>query len=191
MTKDSEGMRFTSTVTAEVNAYAQGLVDAGIVADYSYGTFVVRATELANLEEVTINGCINKGIKYAAIMAEEGMIVNSDNSLTYNAAINNFKLKNYGVTLVARAFIAYTLNDGSIVYVYSEVPTEDDGTNLANLAKEALGDVKMAPEAGYMNKVESYYEKDAKGKWKAKKGTAYSPYSKAQQAILNTWIEEA
>lgn len=190
MNADSEGMRFTTTVSAEVNAYAQSLVEDGIVADYNYGTFIVRQTELSSAEP-TISAFVNNGIKYAAITADEGLVVNSDGSLTYTAAVANFKMKNYGVTLVARAYIAYTLNDGSVLYIYGEAPTEDDGTNLANLAKEALGDVKMAKEEGYMNKVESYYAKDPKGKWKATKGTAYSPYSKAQQALLNLYIEEA
>lgn len=190
MNADSEGMRFTTTVSAEVNAYAQSLIEAGLVTDYNYGTFIVRATELENAE-CTISAFTNAGIKYAAITADEGLVVNSDGSLTYTAGIANFKMKNYGVTLVARAYVAYTLTDGSVLYIYGEAPTADDGTNLANMAKEALGDVKMAAEEGYMNKVESYYEKDAKGKWKAKKGTAYAPYSKAQQALLNLYIEEA
>lgn len=190
MNADSEGMRFTSTVSKEVNDYAASLIEAGVVEDYNYGTLIVRATERENAE-FTISGFANAGIKYAAIIANEGAVVNSDGSITYSAAVTNFKMKNYGVTLVARAFIAYTLTDGSTLYIYSEEPAEDAGTNLANLAKEALGNVKMAMEEGYKNKVGSYYEKDPKGKWKAKNGTAYAPYSKAQQELLNLYIEEA
>ena len=188
MNAESEGMRFASSVSKEVNDFAKAMLDAGVIADYQYGTLIVRKTELAN-KDFTVEAFAAADVPYAAITAENGIVVNEDGSLDYTAAIVNFKTDNYGTTLIARAYIAYTLTDGSVLYFYAE--EAEDGTTLAKLAEKALADVKMESEEGYRNFVTSYYKENAQGKLKPFTGPAYAPYSKAQQALLNAYIDEA
>ena len=44
---------------------------------------------------------------------------------------------------------------------------------------------------GYRNQVQEFYEADEDGWYEVITGTAYSPYSKAQQAALKQIIENA
>ena len=190
MNAGSEGIRYNSSVSAEVLAFAKDLYDNGVIVDFYFGTAIVRDTEITVLGTFSIDAFAAAGVTYANIVANESWATTAEGGATYSAAIVNPNEETYGVTLLACAYVAYELADGTILYYYAEnIPEE--GTCLADLAKVALSDVKDAPEEGYMNKVSSYYEADAKGKLKLKSGTKYSPYSIAQQALLTAYIDKA
>ena len=94
-----------------------------------------------------------------------------------------------GSALTARAYIKYTLIDGSVLYVYAAERTE--GISLGELAQQCLADVSEESAEGYRNQVQEFYEADEDGWYELIEETAYSPYSKEQQAALKQIIENA
>ena len=94
-----------------------------------------------------------------------------------------------GTSLVARAYIKYTLIDGSALYVYAAENTE--GISLGELAQQCLADVSDKSVEGYRNQVQEFYEADEDGWYELVEETAYSPYSKEQQVALKQIVENA
>lgn len=188
MNEGSLGMRFSSAISADVNAFAQGLLEAGIVANVSFGTLITRETEVRN-NEMTIEALEAAGVVFAEVRAEAGYVPAADGSATYTAAIINFTEDNMGTAFTARAYIEYMLADGSVLRVYSEGRTE--GISVGELAQIALADVSETREEGYKNITDSYYEVDEDGWYDIVVGTAYSPYSKEQREALLAFVEGA
>ena len=188
MNADSLGMRFTSSADAVAVAYAKALKEAGAIADYEFGTLIVRATEIRNTE-MTVAALTAADVVYAAVTAKDGIVAAEDGSITYTAAVINFTDDNMGTNLVARAYLKYTLIDGSALYVYAEDRT--DGICLGELAQQCLADVNDESAEGYRNRVEGFYEADEDGWYEWIEEVAYSPYSKEQQEALKQIIENA
>ena len=188
MNEDSLGMRFTSSADAVAVAYAKALKESGAIADYEFGTLIVRATEIRNTE-MTVSALTAAGVVYAAVTAKDGIVAAEDGSITYTAAVINFTEDNMGTALVARAYLKYTLIDGTSLYVYAAENTE--AISLGDLAQQCLADVVDESAEGYRNPVQEYYEADEDGWYELIKETAYSPYSKEQQAALKQIVENA
>ena len=188
MNDGSLGMRFTSSAEAAVVAYADALKASGAVLDYEFGTLIVRATEIRG-REMTVAALAAENVVYAAVKAEAGLVKAEDGSVTYTAAVINFTEDNMGTSLVARAYIKYTLIDGSVLYVYAAENTE--GVSLGELAQQCLADVSDKSVEGYRNQVQEFYEADEDGWYELVEETAYSPYSKEQQEALKLIVENA
>ncbi|MBQ2249556.1 MAG: hypothetical protein II326_05210, partial [Clostridia bacterium] len=160
----------------------------GAIQDYEFGTLIVRATEIRQ-REMTVAALSAEGITHATVKAEAGIVAAEDGSITYTAAVINFTDDNMGTNLVARAYLKYTLIDGSALYVYAEDHT--DGICLGELAQQCLADVNDESAEGYRNRVEGFYEADEDGWYEWIEEVAYSPYSKEQQEALKQIIENA
>ena len=188
MNDGSLGMRFTSSAEAAAVAYAKALKEAGAIADYEFGTLIVRATEVRQ-REMTVEAFSAENIVHAAVTAKDGIVVAEDGSITYTAAVINFTEDNMGTSLTARAYLKYTLIDGSALYVYAEDRT--NGISIGELAQQCLADVVDESAEGYRNQVQEYYEADEDGWYELVQDAAYSPYSKEQQEALKLIIELA
>lgn len=188
MNADSLGMRFTSAADAAVVAYAEALKACGAIQDYEFGTLIVRATEIRQ-REMTVAALSAENITHAAVTAKDGIVAAEDGSITYTAAVINFTEDNMGTNLVARAYLKYTLIDGSSLYVYAEDHTE--GISIGELAQQCLADVVDESAEGYRNQVQEFYEADEDGWYELIEETAYSPYSKEQQEALKLIVEYA
>lgn len=188
MNTDSLGMRFTSMISAEALAYIEELKTAGVITAYEYGTLIARVVELRNVE-MTHAALTAGDVIFASVLAKDGIVTNADGSVTYTAAVINFTEENMGSTLTARAYVKYTFASGAEFYVYAEDRTE--GISIGEVAQKCLADVRDASAEGYRNRVESYYEADEDGWYELIMDTAYSPYSKEQQAALAAFVEKA
>ena len=62
---------------------------------------------------------------------------------------------------------------------------------MGELAQQCLADVVFESAEGYRNQVQEFYEADEDGWYELVKDTAYSPYSKEQQAALKQIVENA
>ena len=76
-----------------------------------------------------------------------------------------------------------------VLYVYAEDRTE--AISLGELAQQCLADVTFESAEGYRNQVQEFYEADEDGWYELVQDTAYSPYSKEQQAALKQIVENA
>jgi phosphohistidine swiveling domain-containing protein len=188
MNDGSLGMRFTSAADAALTAYAEALKACGAVLDYEFGTLIVRDTEVRQLD-MTVAALTDGNIVHAAVKAADGIVTAEDGSITYTAAVINFTEENMGSALTARAYIKYTLIDGSVLYVYAAERTE--GISLGELAQQCLADVSEESAEGYRNQVQEFYEVDEDGWYELIEEVAYSPYSKEQQAALKAIVETA
>ena len=188
MNDGSLGMRFTSSADAVAVAYAKALKEAGAIADYEFGTLITRATEIRNTE-MTVAALTAANVVFASVVAKDGIVAAEDGSITYTAAVINFTEDNMGTNLVARAYLKYTLIDGSALYVYAEDHTE--GISIGELAQQCLADVVDESAEGYRNQVQEFYEADEDGWYELVEETAYSPYSKEQQEALKLIVELA
>ena len=188
MNEDSLGMRFTSSADAVAVAYAKALKEAGAIADYEFGTLIARATEIRNTE-MTVAALTAADVIYAAVTAKDGIVAAEDGSITYTAAVINFTEDNMGTALVARAYLKYTLIDGSALYVYAAENTE--ATSVGELAQKCLADVAFESAEGYRNPIQEYYEADEDGWYELVQKPAYSPYSKEQREALMLIVENA
>ena len=188
MNDGSLGMRFTSSADAAAVAYAKALKEAGAIADYEFGTLIVRATEIRNTE-MTVAALSAANVVYAAVTAKDGIVAAEDGSITYTAAVINFTEDNMGTALVARAYLKYTLIDGSSLYVYAAENTE--ATSIGELAQKCLADVAFESAEGYRNPIQEYYEADEDGWYELVQKPAYSPYSKEQREALMLIVEYA
>ena len=177
-----------SSAEAAAVAYAKALKEAGAIADYEFGTLITRATEVRNTE-MTVAALTAANVVFASVVAKDGIVAAEDGSITYTAAVINFTEDNMGTNLVARAYLKYTLIDGSALYVYAEDHTE--GISIGELAQQCLADVVDESAEGYRNQVQEFYEADEDGWYELIEETAYSPYSKEQQAALKQIIENA
>ena len=188
MNEDSLGMRFSSMISADIIAYAELLKSIGLVQDYEFGTLIARSTALRNVD-MTVADMTEAGIIYAQVKAAAGIVEAEDGSKTYTAAVINFSDDHLGYSLTARAYIKYTLTTGDILYVYAEDRTE--AVSMGELAQQCLADVVDESTEGYRNQVQEFYEADEDGWYELVQDTAYSPYSKEQQAALKQIVENA
>ena len=188
MNEDSLGMRFTSSADAVAVAYAKALKESGAIADYEFGTLIVRATEIRNTE-MTVAALTAASVIHAAVTAKDGIVAAEDGSITYTAAVINFTEDNMGTALVARAYLKYTLIDGTSLYVYAAENTE--AVSIGELAQQCLADVVDESAEGYRNPVQEYYEADEDGWYELVQDAAYSPYSKEQREALMLIVESA
>ena len=164
------GIRFNSTVAADLIAYANEKKDFGT--ELKYGTVITAADYLdfENNEDYTISidELTRQGLAYQDIAAVDGITENTDGSVSFNAVLAGITGKNANRDFAAVAYVEY-VKDGHAVRVYGLYDPATGSANMADLAVAALADVSLTESATHMYKT-------ADGK--------YSPYTAEQQAVL-------
>ena len=167
---DGNGIRFTSTVTADMIAYAEAAKDFGT--ELTYGT-IITAADYLNFEDnedytISPDELNRQGLAYQDIVADYGLTENADGSVSFNAALVGIQGKNANRDFAAISYVEY-VKDGFAVRIYGLYNPAVNKANMADLAAAALADVSLTESATHMYKT-------ADGK--------YSPYDADQQAAL-------
>ncbi len=156
LTKGTTGMRFTTTFDEIEGA--------------TYGTIIVPARYLANLNSFTLEALVAAGLDYLNIEANEGIDV-ADGKVTIRAAITNIDPTNY-----TTAFAAIAYAKVGDTYYYTAFDLADNARTVDYVATEALDDLKDSKTDEYQNKVNAYGV------------TLYSPYTAAQREIIEGFV---
>lgn len=156
LTKGTTGMRFTTTFD-EINGA-------------TYGTIIVPASYLANLNSFTLEALDAAGLTYLDIEAINGIDI-VDGKVTIRAAITNIELNNY-----TTAFAAIAYAKVGDTYYYTAFDLADHARTVDYVATEALDDLRETKEGDYQNKVTAYG------------ATLYSPYTATQREILEGFV---
>ncbi len=185
MKDDSFGLRFTSTVSAEVIGFAKNLVSKNVMTTYSYGTLIVKQSDVASLTEISESALTGANIKFLKVSADKGL-TNGTNDI-FNAAMINIKEANYQVKFCAIAYITYVYagEENKTLTVYSDV---GEACSIEEAALTALADVSETVVSGCSNPVHSYYVLQD-GKYVEVDGDRYSKYSKAQRETLLSFVK--
>ena len=168
--EQGSGIRFNSTVAADLIAYANEKKDFGT--ELKYGTVITAADYLdcANQDDYTVSPeeLTRRGLAYQDVAAVNGITDNADGSVSFNAVLAGITGKNANRDFAAVAYVEY-VKDGHAVRVYGLYDAATGSANMADLAVAALADVSLTESATHMYKT-------ADGK--------YSPYTAEQQAVL-------
>jgi len=156
LTKGTTGMRFTTTFDE---------IDGA-----TYGTIIVPASYLANLNSFTLEALDAAGLTYLNIEAINGIDI-VDGKVTIRAAITNIELNNY-----TTAFAAIAYAKVGDTYYYTAFDLADHARTVDYVATEALDDLRETKEGDYQNKVTAYGV------------TLYSPYTATQREILEGFV---
>ena len=139
--KAEPGIRFESEVgKARLEALKQfaaelALKDAA-AAEVTYGTLVIPKTLLGDraLTHAAFDGVEDVALKFADIVAKDGIHYDADGNATIYAAITGIPYAQNEAVLVARAYAKVTAG-GFTFYVYSETTTERSMQYVATAAK--------------------------------------------------------
>ena len=139
--KAEPGIRFESEVgKARLEALKQfaaelALKDAA-AAEVTYGTLVIPKSLLGDkaLTHAAFDGVEDEALKFADIVAKDGIHYDADGNATIYAAITGIPYAQNEAVLVARAYAKVTAG-GFTFYVYSETTTERSMQYVATAAK--------------------------------------------------------
>ena len=157
LTKGTTGMRFTTTFNEIEGA--------------TYGTIIVPASYLANLDSFTLEALEAAGRNYLNIEAINGIDEPVDGKVTFRAAITNIDPTRY-----TTAFAAIAYAKVGDTYYYTAFDLEDNARTVDFVATEALDDLRETKEGDYQNKVTAYG------------ATLYSPYTATQREIIEGFV---
>lgn len=181
------GIRFESTLSAEIIAEVSAMLEAGTLENATIGTVVFKKSDLGNKTVAELveaaNADANDALIVADIEAKNGIVENADGSATIRAAIINIKEKNYGVEFGAVAYIELTCENGATVRIYGDFDATNNVRSIKGVAELALADYEM--EAGVVDGYNYYNEITVE--IEGVETTVYSCYSDEQIAILNTY----
>ena len=134
----------------------------------TYGTIILPARYLANVTSLTYEGLTVNGVDVPAVNGIE----NNDGTVTVRCALTEIAPENYGVAFAA---VAYMYVDGQ--YYFTQFNMFDNARSIETVAKAALADLTAEQDETHTYKVET-----------AEGAEAYSPYSEAQRATLESFI---
>ena len=139
--KAEPGIRFESEVgKARLEALKQFAAELalkdGSAAEVTYGTLVIPKTLLGDraLTHAAFDGVEDVALKFADIVAKDGIHYDADGNATIYAAITGIPYAQNEAVLVARAYARVTAG-GFTFYVYSETTTERSMQYVATAAK--------------------------------------------------------
>ena len=139
--KAEPGIRFESEVgKARLEALKQFAAEQalkdGSAAEVTYGTLVIPKTLLGDraLTHAAFDGVEDVALKFADIVAKDGIHYDADGNATIYAAITGIPYAQNEAVLVARAYAKVTAG-GFTFYVYSETTTERSMQYVATAAK--------------------------------------------------------
>lgn len=139
--KAEPGIRFESEVgKARLEALKQFAAELalkdGSAAEVTYGTLVIPKTLLGDraLTHAAFDGVEDIALKFADIVAKDGIHYDADGNATIYAAITGIPYAQNEAVLMARAYARVTAG-GFTFYVYSETTTERSMQYVATAAK--------------------------------------------------------
>lgn len=139
--KAEPGIRFESEVgKARLEALKQFAAELALkdrsAAEVTYGTLVIPKTLLGDkaLTHAAFDGVEDEALKFADIVAKDGIHYDADGNATIYAAITGIPYAQNEAVLVARAYAKVTAG-GFTFYVYSETTTERSMQYVATAAK--------------------------------------------------------
>ncbi|HBF15366.1 MAG TPA: hypothetical protein DDW30_06760 [Clostridiales bacterium] len=182
MKDDSYGLRFTTTISADVANFAKAMVDRGTMTSFSYGTLIVRYEDIKDMTDITLEALTAANVKYLDVKAEKGIVENSSGSVTLSTALVNIKEANYGVKFCAISYITYVYADTTLGTI-TTYAAPSEASSIADAAWRALADVSTELKSGCTNPLHSYWKLE-NGEYVEVDGDVYTKYSKAQQAAL-------
>ena len=160
-TYGSTGMRFTSTFKK---------IDGA-----TYGTIILPASKLANVDGLTLNALGTENTDYLNIVANDSIVDNGDGIITVRAAISQILPENYETYFAA---IAYAKVGDT--YYFGSFDLGKNARNVSGVAMAALDDLNETAEVkdgkDYQYAVEAY------GK------TLYSPYTAYQRGVIESFV---
>ena len=142
----AEGLTFTASVSPEVQEY---LATLGTV---SYGTLIFptkylengwkNGTDfLASLKAYAAGAGKSESSVYVMIPAVNGLVTETDGSLTIRASLINIKESNYTLDIAGIAYAKVTAADGTETYYYATHVSAGVSNNMRAAARYALEDV--------------------------------------------------
>lgn len=182
MKNDSYGLRFNTTVSADVVNFAKALVERGTMTSFSYGTLIVRYDDIRERTDLSAETLTAAGVKFLDVKADKGLKENKDGSVSLSTAMVNIKEANYGVKFCAISYITYVYADTTLgtVTAYAD-PSE--ASSIADAAWRALADVTENLNSENTNPLHSYWKLE-NGEYVEVDGDVYTKYSKAQRETL-------
>ncbi|MBE6555378.1 MAG: hypothetical protein E7663_03975 [Ruminococcaceae bacterium] len=151
LTAGSEGIRFTSTISASAIAGLGGTV--------SYGTIIAPLDMVAaagNFTKAALDAYATaKGYATSKVYVDVPAVYSVDNvdgGVTFNAVLVNIKEANYD-----RAFAAIAYAKVGETYYYAEFNAEENARSLADAVDAALTDISVEPEGEYVYPVDGGY----------------------------------
>ncbi len=133
---EDSGIRFTSSITAEMVATAKANAKDGKV---TYGTILVPTEKLATTD-FTVPVLEANGIQYQNIVAKDGLEGSDESGYTLNCALIRIKASHYDMALSARAYVSYVDANGRTVYIYSAYNEALNSRSISYVAEKALAD---------------------------------------------------
>ena len=142
------GIRFTTTITKAYLEQYQDMIAQAI--DGSFGTLIVPADYLENLEGLNHAALDAAGLIYQDVAADSSLVM-TENDVTFTAALTDIKEENYGRRFVAVGYVKLTVpaapagnmtditpdeGETETVYIYAEY--DEKGISLAELASILL-----------------------------------------------------
>ena len=170
LVEGSNGIRFEATVSKATVDYVTGLKDEGT--EIGYGTVICPTDLLAGISGMNMNALTVMGKAYENVVAKDGISTDADGNVRIRAALVDLKTENIGRAMSAVSYISYVKN-GTTVYVYGAYAESESSRSMSYVANAALNDVKSTATGLYK------YEYNGK----------YSPYTDAQRAILQGYLD--
>lgn len=133
---EDSGIRFTSSITAEMVATAKANAKDGKV---TYGTILVPTEKLATTD-FTVPALEANAVKYQNIVADEGLEGSDETGYTLKCALIRIKASHYDMALSARAYVSYVDANGRTVYIYSAYNEALNSRSISYVAEKALAD---------------------------------------------------
>lgn len=133
---EDSGIRFTSSITAEMVATAKANAKDGKV---TYGTILVPTEKLATTD-FTVPVLEANAVKYQNIVADEGLEGSDETGYTLKCALIRIKASHYDMALSARAYVSYVDANGRTVYIYSAYNEALNSHSISYVAEKALTD---------------------------------------------------
>ncbi|MBQ9132057.1 MAG: hypothetical protein IJX62_06275, partial [Clostridia bacterium] len=181
---NSNGIRFTTSISAELLAHIKSLGADSV----SYGTVIFKADSYKALGNATPAAAGWAAGTYMDIPATNGFVGDKENGpFVFNAALTNIQDKNLEVAFGAVSYVEYTVGSEKI-RVYSDYNVTDNARKIKDVALAALKDVAAAStngeytEGGWAYKYEVAFYYDENGQKVNEK--AYSCYTATQYAVV-------
>ena len=121
---------------------------------------------------MNMNALTVMGKAYENVVAKDGISTDADGNVRIRAALVGLRTENIGRAMSAVSYISYVKN-GTTVYVYGAYAESESSRSMSYVANAALNDVKSTATGLYK------YEYNGK----------YSPYTDAQRAILQGYLD--
>ena len=183
-TENSNGIRFTTSISADLLAHIKSLGATKV----SYGTVIFKADSYKALGNATPAAAGWTAGTYVDIPANNGFVGDKENGpFVFNAALTNIQDKNLDAKFGAVSYVEYTV--GSETFrIYSEYNEENNSRKIKDVALAALKDVANASTNGeyekdgweYKYEIAFYYDENGQ----RVEGKAYSCYTAEQYAVV-------